>query len=171
MRPSRDLRKGPTVKGSHHRRLRAAVVGDHAESLPRGAPGGGPGPGQPSRTVGEHSRSPETWNEMVARSRQRVARGTEPTQRAEAAATGGPSALRHERDAWLVMARLVASLRVPDPDDQPTPITTRHPGVHPASSHPLRLDVRAGCEEHPVKRGTAPRCWAPPSGQALILTM
>ncbi len=57
-------------------------------------------------------------------------------QLGEAASTGDPSALRHEREASLAMARLIASLRLPDPATGRRPQLRGIRGVHAPVSLP-----------------------------------
>lgn len=65
-------------------------------------------------------------------------------QLAEAAATGDVSALRHEREAYLAMARLLTSLRLPDPKTGKRPQMRGIRGVHVAgSTKPLTSLERA----------------------------
>ncbi len=63
----------------------------------------------------------------------------------KAAAEGDPSALRHEREASLAMARLMAALRLPDARTGRRPQARALRGVHapPAPPKPLSSMERA----------------------------
>src|SRR5438045_3739142 len=58
---------------------------------------------------------------------------------AEAAESGDVSALRHEREASLAMARLMAALRLPDPTTGRKPQRRSMRGVHAGPSQVTSL--------------------------------
>lgn len=59
---------------------------------------------------------------------------------ADKAAEGDASALRHEREASLAMARLVAALRLPDPATARRPQLRSIRGIHQSPTKPTALE-------------------------------